>query len=104
MELWSDGSVARPRIQSYDSTFGLWPTDAMTLHSLALTATITSKPAVPVFNDNNSYWVNGHVGDAAGNGRYQSEWSSVNVPHTGTKIRVVNVSAQGSFMQVNVNQ
>jgi immune inhibitor A len=104
MELWSDGSVARPRIQSYDSTFGLWPTDAMTLHNLALTATITSKPAVPVFNDNNSYWVNGHPGDAPGNGRYQSEWSSVNVPHTGTKIRVVNVSAQGSFMQVNVNQ
>ena len=32
---WSDGSVARPRIQSYDSTFGLQATDAITLHNIS---------------------------------------------------------------------
>jgi immune inhibitor A len=100
---WSDGSVARPRIQSYDSTFGLWATDPISLHSGDLTLNVSSKRAVPLFDDSRSYWVNGHPGDAAANGRYQSEWASVNVPNTGTTIRVVTVSAQGSFMQVNVN-
>ena len=101
---WSDGSVARPRIQSYDSTFGIWPTDAYTLHSGDLTANLTARAAVPLFDDSRSYWVNGHAGDAADNGRYQSEWASVNVPNTGTTIRVVSVSALGNFMQVSVNK
>ncbi len=103
---WSDGSVARPRIQSYDSTFGLWATDPLSLVNLSadLTLTRSSLPAVRVFNDANDYWVNGHPGDAPDNGRYQSEWASVNTPNTGTTIRVVNVSARGNFMQVSVNR
>jgi immune inhibitor A len=102
---WTNGSVARPRIQSYDATFGLWATDSITLHNPAdgVAKTFPSRPAVSTFNDNNSYWVNGDPGDAPGNGRYQSEWNSVNVPHTGTSIRVVSVGTQGSFMQINVN-
>ena len=32
-----------------------------------------------------------------------AEWNSVIVPHTGTTIRVVSFSAQGNFMEVNVN-
>ena len=101
---WSDGSTARPRIQSYDATFGLWPTDAITLHndSLGLTLTRSSLPAVPVFNDLNSYWVSGNDGDAPDDGRYQAEWNSVIVPQTGTSIRVVSFSAQGNFLQVEV--
>ena len=99
---WSDGSVARPRIQSYDSTFGLQKTDAISLHNLNLTLNVASKPAVSLFDDNLSYWVNGDPGDAAANGRYQSEWSSVNNPHTGTKIRVLNTSSHDQFMQVRV--
>jgi immune inhibitor A len=102
---WTNGAVARPRIQSYDATFGLWATDSITLHNPAdgVAKTFPSRPAVSTFNDNNSYWVNGDPGDAPGNARYQSEWNSVNVPHTGTSIRVVSVGAQGSFMQINVN-
>jgi immune inhibitor A len=104
---WSDGSVARPRIQSYDSTFGLWPTDPLSLHNISaepdLTLTRSSLPAVRVFNDLNDYWVSGDPGDAPENGRYQAEWVSVNVPKTGTSIKVVNVSAHGNFMQVEVN-
>ena len=30
---WSDGSIVRARIQSYDSTFGVKKTDAITLHN-----------------------------------------------------------------------
>ena len=29
---WANGSVMRPRLQSFDSTFSLEPTDAITLH------------------------------------------------------------------------
>ncbi len=101
---WSDGSVGRPRIQSYDSTFGLWPTDAITLHNDldGLTLTAPSLPAAPVFDDMNSYYVSSDPGDAPGNGRFQSEWASVNNPHTGTTIKVIGTSAQGQFMQINV--
>ena len=103
MEHWSDGRITRPRIMSYDSTFNFSPTRAMTLHAADLTATIASKPAVSVFNDLNDYWVNGDPGDDPNGDRYQSEWSSVNVPKTGTTIRVVSFSAQGHFVQLNVN-
>ena len=75
----------------------------LTNPATGIQSTFASLPAVSTFNDNNSYWVNGDPGDAPANGRYQSEWSSVNVPHTGTQIRVVSVSAQGGFMEVNLN-
>jgi len=104
---WSNGgvgSVARPRIQSYDATFTLAPTDAITLHNGpgGSTLTVPSQAGGSTFNDNNSYWVNGDPGDAAGNTRYQSEWNSVNNPHTGTTIRIQNIDSAG-FMQVRVN-
>ena len=103
MEHWSDGRITRPRIMSYDSTFNFSRTRAMTLHAADLTATIASKPAVSVFNDLNDYWVNGDPGDDPDGERYQSEWSSVNVPKTGTTIRVVSFSAQGLFVQLDIN-
>jgi immune inhibitor A len=103
---WDDsGDTARPRIQSYDSTFGLDRTDAMVLNNLSTddTLTVPSLPAARVFNDDLSYWRNGDPGDAPDDGRYQAEWSSVNNPHTGTVIKVASISAQGQFMQVIVS-
>ncbi|WP_323100973.1 immune inhibitor A domain-containing protein [Intrasporangium sp. YIM S08009] len=93
-----NGKVWRPRIQSYDSTFGLEPTDRITLHANSTGQTYGGLAANPLFDDTKSYWVapdasTGNLG-----------WSSVQVPRTGTKIRVVSTSAQGSFMQVSVNQ
>jgi immune inhibitor A len=104
IETWADGSVMRPRLQSYDSTFGLWATDSITLHNNGVPKTIASKPANPVFDDTASYWTNGHAGDAPDDGRYQSEWSSVQLPGYGVTLRVVNTSAHGQFMQVNLNE
>lgn len=104
---WSDGSVARPRIQSFDSTFGLQRTDRV-----ELTQWVDGKPvrlrvppqkAVRVFDDSRSYWTSGHPGDAPDNGRYQSEWSSVKVPSTGTVVRVVKQGKNG-FMTIQVRQ
>jgi immune inhibitor A len=97
MTYWPDGTLLRPRLLSYDSTFGLERTDAITVHNSGMEATIPSQPAVPVFDDSNSYWV-----DGSAPGRYQPRWNSVKVPDTGTQIRVKGVSAQENFMQVEV--
>jgi len=99
-----DGALARPRVLAYDSTFGLEPTDAITLHKDGIPFTMPSLPAVPTFNDLNSYWSNTDGDGATGThvGRYQPGWYSVNVPKTGTTISVKSASAQGDFMQVEV--
>jgi immune inhibitor A len=99
IEHWSDGQVMRGRFQAYDATFGLEPTDAITLHSASGAATIASKPAVPVFDDMQSWYVASDPGDALGH--YKAGWLSVDTPHTGTQIRVKNVTP-GGFMQIAV--
>ncbi len=93
-----NGRAWRPRIQSFDSTFGLTPTPRVCLHANSVERCYESQPATPVFDDRLSYWVPpdpsiGHFG-----------WSSVPVPHTGTTIRVVSESTLDSFMQVQVNR
>jgi immune inhibitor A len=99
---YQNGAVARMRLQSYDSTFTLDPTDAFTLHSTAFgDLNFPSRAAVRTFNDDLSYYTASDPGDALGH--YQAGWSSVNNPHTGTVIKVASVSAQGGFMQVIVN-
>ena len=86
----ADGGVWRNRTQSYDSTFGLEPTDAITLHYQGEPSYHPSLPAVPIFDDNNSYY------------RVENPMGSVITPVTGTQIRVQSISARGSFMQVQV--
>jgi immune inhibitor A len=84
------GNVWRNRTQSYDSTFGLDPTDAIELHKNGEPSYHPSLPAVPIFDDGNSYY------------DPDNPMGSVMVPHTGTQIRVKSISAHGSFMQVQV--
>jgi immune inhibitor A len=86
----ADGGIWRNRVQTYDATFGLESTDAITLHWRGDASTHPSQPAVKIFDDNNSYY------DSA------NPMGSVMVPNTGTQIRVKSVSARGSFMQVQV--
>jgi len=85
-----DGGFWRSRVQSYDSTFGLDSTDAVELHWFSDPSYHPSLPAEPIFDDNNQYW------------NPLTPISGVRNPHTGTQIRVKSVSAQGSFMQVEV--
>jgi immune inhibitor A len=84
------GNVWRNRTQSYDSTFGLEPTDAITLHKFGAPSYHPSLPAVPIFDDNLSYY------------RVENPMGSVITPVTGTQIRIKSISAHGSFMQVEV--
>jgi immune inhibitor A len=101
---WPDGTLMRPRILSYDSTFGLESTDAITLHNNGVAGSIASKPAVPTFDDTKTWWTNSdeHAATGAHKGRYQPGWYGVDVPKTGTTITVVNSSKQGNAMTVLV--
>ncbi|SNR46192.1 immune inhibitor A domain-containing protein [Blastococcus mobilis] len=95
----TNGESWRPRIQSYDSTFGRQATDAITLHDpdTGVAGTYGGLAAVPTFDDTKDWYVApGEQPDANG-------WTGVDVPKTGTKITVVSTSAHDSFMQVRVN-
>jgi len=100
-----DGWLLRPRILSYDSTFGLEPTTAITVHRNSQATSTPSQPAVRTFDDTQTWWFNS---DADGTtpthtGRYQPGWYSTNPPKTGTTITIKSVAAQGALMQVEVN-
>jgi immune inhibitor A len=86
----ADGGVWRNRVQTYDSTFGLQSTDALTLHWLSQSSYHPSLPAVPVFDDNNQYW------------NPDNPWGGVINPITGTQIKVKSISTLGGFMQIEV--
>jgi immune inhibitor A len=94
---WSDGTVARNRVQSFDATFGLQKTDGFTLHretSTGLTTlTATPRPAVSVFDDTDpaKYY------DPANPG------GSVLVGGTGTTIKVLKQNANTGVMRIQVN-
>lgn len=86
-----DGPRWRNRIQSYDSTFGLEPTDALNnLHVNSMLSPVPSLPAVSVFDDRTLYY------DST------NPQGSVMNPNTGTQIRILNYSALGNFMQLQV--
>lgn len=83
-----DGGVWRNRIQTYDSTFTISPTESYTLHWLSQPGLIPSLPGVSVFDDRNSYY------DPV------NPWGSVIVPNTGTTIKVL----QEPYLKVRTNQ
>ncbi|MCQ2001148.1 immune inhibitor A domain-containing protein [Arthrobacter zhaoxinii] len=93
---FSDGSIARNRIQSFDATFGKEATDPVLLHRETATGMTTlsapSRPGVPVFDDTNP---NAYYDPA-------NPQASVVVAGTGTKITVVNSNPKG-MMTVRVN-
>ena len=99
---YPDGTLARPRIQSYDSTFSKEPVDGQRLHYLSDPFKLTAKRARPVFNDMRDWWFDQDEHSTGEHvGRYQPGWNSVDVPKTGTKIRVVRVRDNG-FMKIRV--
>ncbi|HEX5838415.1 MAG TPA: immune inhibitor A domain-containing protein [Anaerolineales bacterium] len=87
-----DSTPWRARVQAYDSTFTLGPTDGITLHINGNPSVIPSLPGVSVFNDATDFW------DPS------TPLANVITPNTGTTIRIKSISAQGGFMQVAVNK
>lgn len=95
---WSDGTIARNRIQSFDATFGLQKTDPLSLHreisATSLTTLKVGKQA-PVWKfddtDPNAYW-------DESNARH-----SVKVGGTGTTIKVLTQDTRTGHMTIQVN-
>jgi len=86
----ADGNVWRSRIQTYDSTFSLEKTDAITVNFFSQPSFHASQPAVSVFNDLLQYW------------NPLTPTAGVQNPHTGTMIRLKSYSALDNFFQVQV--
>ncbi|WP_344321255.1 immune inhibitor A domain-containing protein [Streptomyces macrosporus] len=90
-EKWSDGTLMRNRIQSYDSTFSWWPTKGMTLHKNGEPAKVSWKLGNPVFDDRKGdYWDE------------SNPTGSVKVPDTNTRITIVNQPLDGRTLTVQV--
>jgi immune inhibitor A len=95
---WSNGAIARNRIQSYDATFGLQKTDPLSLHrelSATESATLMTVKLKPtwMFDDTNpeAYY------DPANPG------NSVLVGGTGTTIKVLSQDTWSGNMTIQVN-
>ena len=104
LEHWTGTTdLMRPRILSRDSTFSVDRVPSITLHNNGVPTTLPGKPAVNVFDDSRTYWFNadGHGATNAHPGRYQPGWMGVDVPSTGTIVRVKSMSRTG-FMQLDV--
>lgn len=86
-----DGNPWRNRVQTYDATFSLQPTDPMTLHFYGKVSKIKSLAAVREFNDLKSYYDN------------KNPYGSVKVPNTGTKITITGTSKSGQFIEITVS-
>jgi immune inhibitor A len=91
---WSDGSIARNRIQTFDATFGLTPTDPISLHretsTGATTLDVPSRPGIAVFDDTDPMRYN----DSANPG------GSTKVGGTGTRIEIISTTQNGSMQIV----
>ncbi len=89
--LWrTPTSPWRNRIQTYDSTFTLAPTDSFTVHHLSDPYVIPSLPAVKKFDDRILHY------DST------NPLGSVIHPNTGTIVEIRSISALDGFMQVQV--
>jgi immune inhibitor A len=86
-----DGARWRNRIQTYDSTFTLAPTDGIpNIHQNSVSSPVPVLPAVSVFDDRTLHY------DAT------NPLGSVMHPNTGTQVRIRSISALDGFMQIEV--
>ncbi len=79
----------RSKVQVYDATFGLQPTDPITLHHLSVEQRIPSAPAAPVFDDRAQHCDPGFRD------------SGVTLPATGTTLRVVEQTPEKLVVRAN---
>ncbi len=98
-----DGTLLRPRIATRDSAFGLTRTKQQSLHYGGVKYTLRGRAAQPLFDDMRDWWFDSDE-HATGEheGHYQPGWYSVDVPKTGTTIRVVKVEKKSGVMTIRV--
>ena len=114
---WPDGTLMRNRILSYDSTFGLAPTAALTLHlsrfdaqgkfAETMTGTVPSRPAVSTFDDRNTYWfaTDGHTTGPTAPTRVATSpvGTASTSPRPARRSRRQPVAKQGNQLNLQVN-
>ncbi|MGW0821489.1 immune inhibitor A domain-containing protein [Streptomyces sp. NPDC002845] len=88
---WSDGTLMRNRIQTYDAPFSWYRTQGITLHNADVATKIPSKRGVPVFNDHTSTYYD-----------ESNPLGGVEVTDTNTKIKIVREAWNGSTIKVQV--
>jgi immune inhibitor A len=93
--------VWRPRVQSYDATFGLQKTPQICLHVNTTFRKCYGKlSGNPLFDDTKSYW----IAPDPSIGNYG--WSSVPLPGWGVSVRVLSMVKpfQGyPYMTISIN-
>ncbi|MDX2934688.1 immune inhibitor A domain-containing protein [Streptomyces ipomoeae] len=88
---WSDGTLMRNRIQSYDSPFSLYRTDGLRLHKADVLTKIPSSKGVSTFNDHaNTYYDE------------TNPTGGVRITDTNTKIKIVKEARDGSTISLQV--
>ena len=104
LEHWANGDLVRPRLLSYDSTFSLEKVDTVTVHRNGEALTIEGGPGVSTFDDTQTWWYDSDEHGTTGShpGRYQPGWSSVDVPKTGTVVKIVRQAPEGGSLVVKV--
>ncbi|MGW5614878.1 immune inhibitor A domain-containing protein [Streptomyces sp. NPDC003877] len=88
---WSDGTLMRNRIQSYDSPFSLYRTDGMTLHKADVAKYIPGSKGVSVFNDRTSDYYD-----------ESNPTAGVKITDTNTKIKILKEAKDGSTIELEV--
>ncbi|MFG2134096.1 immune inhibitor A domain-containing protein [Streptomyces sp. NPDC048751] len=88
---WSDGTFMPSRIQSFDSTFSRYATDAFTLHKAGVETKVISRIGIPVFDDGTSTYY-----DA------KTPLAGVKVTDTNTRIKITQEPVDGSTISLQV--
>jgi immune inhibitor A len=88
---WKDGTLLRNRIQSYDSPFSLYRTDAITLHKADVAKYFPGSKGVSVFNDRKSDYYD-----------ESNPTGGVKITDTNTKIKILKEAKNGSTIELEV--
>ena len=97
-----DGEIARPRVNSWNSTFSVKKSKPQVLHFNGQRYTLPGNSGTAVFDDTLDWWWNFDEHGTHPNDHYKPGWYGVDVPKTGTTIRVVKMSKNGN-MTIQVN-
>ncbi|MFE0802294.1 immune inhibitor A domain-containing protein [Streptomyces sp. NPDC058812] len=88
---WKDGTLLRNRVQSYDSPFSRYRTDAVTLHKADVAQYFPGSKGVSVFNDRKSDYYD-----------ESNPTGGVKITDTNTKIKILKEAKNGSTIELEV--
>jgi immune inhibitor A len=98
-----DGALMRPGFASWDAALSDKSSKKQTLRFQGQKFTLPARKAVRLFDDTRRYWSDSDQHGAGEHaGHYQPGWYSVDVPRTGTTIRVIKTTKKG-VMWIKVN-